>query len=385
MATAFEAGSGPSPGFFADNFQTDNDASNLFDQAFGADAPDAKLSAADPFDVDLLPTAPAPTKPTYAYPSLDCSSGLSDPYRHAAAAGRGAAAAALTPPASHENSPTAWPLEMENPSFGATGRAPAPGPLPTLQTHDTGASFGSHFGQVTPPDDSRPRGADFARRRAAAEPAEPEPEPEPRATGRGAGRKAKAAASTRASKAPTQSQSQSQSQTQPKPARRRPRKGAAAPPAPAADGDADEEMDPKRSVFLERNRVAAYKCRQKKKEQVRRMEDDCRDLARQKGARLLELEQLNKEYFALKSLLLEHARGGCARARTHLQRMLAEDRRRGDLAKEMLGMLRAEQAREEGGGAGDEAEERRRRARLGSLGSVDDEEGAADADEMDLA
>ena len=402
MATGFEPSTAPSPGFFNDSYQDDGDALALFDHTFGADASDPQVSSADAFDLGILPpaggtVATSSAKPTtYTYPSLDFPA-PADPYRLAPSH------AEPTPPTSTEHSPAAWPLEFESLPFD---RPPAPGLLPSLHTHSAASSRApppTHLSQVvTPPDDVAPRGVEFApRRRAGPVAPEPESEPElepeaePRVTGRGGGgtggHKGKSAAT--AARAP---KAQMSTQPAPKPARRRPRKahaalspasasgGRDAPAAPPAD---DAAVDPKRSVFLERNRIAAYKCRQKKKEQVKRMEDDCRDLARRKGARLLELEALNKEYFQLKSLLLEHARTGCDRAQGHLQRLLVEDRRRGDVAREMLDMLRAEVAdEEEEDEEGVEAESPRMDSLYGDEEEEEEEEegGGDEDDEMEL-
>lgn len=73
----------------------------------------------------------------------------------------------------------------------------------------------------------------------------------------------------------------------------------------------DENLDPeekaKRDQFLERNRVAAHKCRQKKKEWMVSLDNDCRDLSAKNKYLAAEVDMLQKTLYELKNLIFQHA------------------------------------------------------------------------------
>lgn len=69
--------------------------------------------------------------------------------------------------------------------------------------------------------------------------------------------------------------------------------------------------DVKRSKFLERNRVAASKCRQKKKEWTQNLENRARELQRANSALRMEVDSCRQEILFLKGEMLKHSTCGC--------------------------------------------------------------------------
>lgn len=82
----------------------------------------------------------------------------------------------------------------------------------------------------------------------------------------------------------------------------------------AADGD------DKRNQFLERNRVAASKCRQKKKEWTSNLEQRARELQASKNSLALLVSSLREELLYLKGEALRHTNCGCTNVREYLAR-----------------------------------------------------------------
>lgn len=72
----------------------------------------------------------------------------------------------------------------------------------------------------------------------------------------------------------------------------------------------EEELDPeekaKRDQFLERNRVAAHKCRQKKKEWVTKLDEEVRELSSRNKYLRAETDLLNNALFEMKNLVFKH-------------------------------------------------------------------------------
>jgi len=95
--------------------------------------------------------------------------------------------------------------------------------------------------------------------------------------------------------------------------------------------------DAKRSKFLERNRVAASKCRQKKKEWTSNLEVRARDLQTSKNRLTVMVGSLKEEILFLKGELLKHSSCGCTAIRDYLNREVASMSQpvydRGHLAK----------------------------------------------------
>lgn len=83
----------------------------------------------------------------------------------------------------------------------------------------------------------------------------------------------------------------------------------------AMDQPEDEE---KRNRFLERNRVAASKCRQKKKEWTNNLEARARKLQNENGQLTLMVGSLKDEVLFLKSEMLKHSDCDCDRIRQYL-------------------------------------------------------------------
>ncbi|GME44819.1 Transcription factor Jun [Neofusicoccum parvum] len=73
------------------------------------------------------------------------------------------------------------------------------------------------------------------------------------------------------------------------------------------DDDLNPEDKVKRDQFLERNRVAAHKCRQKKKEWMVQLDNDFRDLSARHKFLQAELQVLNHTLFELKNMMFQHA------------------------------------------------------------------------------
>lgn len=69
--------------------------------------------------------------------------------------------------------------------------------------------------------------------------------------------------------------------------------------------------DVKRSKFLERNRVAASKCRQKKKEWTQNLESRARELQKTNSSVRMIIESLRQETLFLKGEMLKHHSCGC--------------------------------------------------------------------------
>lgn len=78
-------------------------------------------------------------------------------------------------------------------------------------------------------------------------------------------------------------------------------------PRKASVDESDPEEAQKRQSFLERNRKAAYKCREKKKEWVTNLEEQCRDLEATNRMYQVELGFLRSEAFDLKNKVFQHS------------------------------------------------------------------------------
>ncbi|RAK99502.1 bZIP transcription factor atfB [Aspergillus ibericus CBS 121593] len=102
------------------------------------------------------------------------------------------------------------------------------------------------------------------------------------------------------------------------PKRRRPNAPKSSSPDPN-DGEAERL---KREKFLERNRVAASKCRQKKKQHTEQLMSQHDELALQKSQLLSEADRLRSELLSLKNELLRHSRCGDEAINLHLSQMV---------------------------------------------------------------
>ena len=77
--------------------------------------------------------------------------------------------------------------------------------------------------------------------------------------------------------------------------------------------------DVKRSKFLERNRVAASKCRQKKKEWTQNLEDRARELQKNNSQLRMVVESCRQEVLFLKGELLKHSQCECEPIQTFIK------------------------------------------------------------------
>ncbi|KIW00016.1 uncharacterized protein PV09_08368 [Verruconis gallopava] len=99
-----------------------------------------------------------------------------------------------------------------------------------------------------------------------------------------------------------------------------PRKARRTSKAASTDTTAERTVDDeKREQFLARNREAASKCRQKKKEWTQDLEQRARDLAAQKQMLTTYLAMLKNELLMLKCKCLEHSDCDCEAIRNYLK------------------------------------------------------------------
>lgn len=78
----------------------------------------------------------------------------------------------------------------------------------------------------------------------------------------------------------------------------------------------------KRAKFLERNRLAASKCRQKKKEHTQQLEHRFKEQSEKKEGLVAEITRLRSEILHLKNEVLKHAQCGDEPIKLHLAQMV---------------------------------------------------------------
>lgn len=78
----------------------------------------------------------------------------------------------------------------------------------------------------------------------------------------------------------------------------------------------------KRAKFLERNRLAASKCRQKKKEHTQQLEFSFKEQSEKKDNLMAEIARLRSEILGLKNEVLKHAQCGDEPIKLHLAQMV---------------------------------------------------------------
>ena len=88
----------------------------------------------------------------------------------------------------------------------------------------------------------------------------------------------------------------------------------------AQDESALQDDDVKRERFLKRNRVAASKCRQKKKEYINGLEERARDLTSKRNHLMAYVASLKDEILALKTEMLKHSDCNCVAIQEYLRR-----------------------------------------------------------------
>jgi bZIP transcription factor len=217
----------------------------------------------------------------------------------------------LTPPPSAvEAKPIhGWPTGKISASKKAGQKPPA------IDTQaETNGRFASRHGQITPPMSSKsPESESLAEPTATAAP--------PSKRGRKPSAKAAAKKEAAAPKPP------------PAKSTRKPRKGSAAEAAAtaaaaaAAAEEQEEEVEPltgearaKRARFLERNRQAAFTCRQRKKQWAKDLEDRHRTLERENQNLKLVLVSLKDEFHYLRQQVVSHTTCECSGAREYIHR-----------------------------------------------------------------
>ncbi|PYH33928.1 bZIP transcription factor [Aspergillus neoniger CBS 115656] len=94
------------------------------------------------------------------------------------------------------------------------------------------------------------------------------------------------------------------------------------PPSPGFKVNERERR--KRERFLERNRVAANKCRKKKKEHAKQLESRCETVSRENTLLESQVDHLRGEILNLKNELLRHSHCGDERIKDHLAKMVKQ-------------------------------------------------------------
>lgn len=99
-------------------------------------------------------------------------------------------------------------------------------------------------------------------------------------------------------------------------------KTAAASLSPDLDEESPQQERAKRAKFLERNRLAASKCRQKKKEHTQQLESRYKEQSEKKERLVGEIARLRSEILGLKNEVLKHAQCGDEPIKLHLAQMV---------------------------------------------------------------
>lgn len=88
------------------------------------------------------------------------------------------------------------------------------------------------------------------------------------------------------------------------------------------EADESKQDKAKREKFLERNRLAASKCRQKKKEHTMLLESRYKEQSQKKEELVAEIARLRSEILGLKNEVLKHAQCGDEPIKLHLAQMV---------------------------------------------------------------
>ncbi len=185
----------------------------------------------------------------------------------------------FTPPSSASFSPKGWPYNSYQ-----------QGNPPDIFTNIHPTSTRAHYGQVTPPDDEIDNESLLENQfREQLEQKEMQP---PQAKGKGK-RKRNSANNDPTNLSPP----------------KRTRKYASR--RSNTSNEPTKPEDVKRSKFLERNRVAASKCRQKKKEWTQNLENRARELQKNNNQLRMVVDSCRQEVLFLKGELLKHSQCEC--------------------------------------------------------------------------
>ncbi|EED22915.1 bZIP transcription factor (Atf21), putative [Talaromyces stipitatus ATCC 10500] len=92
----------------------------------------------------------------------------------------------------------------------------------------------------------------------------------------------------------------------------------------SSGADSDDQDHAKREKFLERNRLAASKCRQKKKEHTMMLESRFKEQSDKRERLNSEISRLRSEILGLKNEVLRHAQCGDEPIKLHLAQMVKQ-------------------------------------------------------------
>ena len=178
----------------------------------------------------------------------------------------------------------------------------------TLQTSNIGVDPRLQYGQITPPDDNHKDVGENP-----VTPSNPNSST-PRAKRRSSATKRKRASTS------THNDSKAPLTSKPKAIRSRAKKPEDTDIHMTDLPEVEDVQDEKRYKFLERNRVAASKCRQKKKEWTSNLEAKARELQTENSQQLLMITSLKEELMFLKGEMLNHTECGSPNIRNYLAR-----------------------------------------------------------------
>ncbi|MCJ1474852.1 hypothetical protein MMC13_003512 [Lambiella insularis] len=197
-----------------------------------------------------------------------------------------------SPPSSAKHTPLNWPYSEFQPQ-----PQPPRSALHSLVTGNNPNNPRIEYGQVTPPDDQTPN-LDYHSLQSVY--------PEKQMNESQSGRKRKRMSATNADSTgkPTKHSKRSAARSKVS--------------SQASSCELQSPEDEKRSKFLERNRVAASKCRQKKKEWTSNLEARARELQNSKNRLAIMVTSLKDEVLWLKGEMLKHTECGCAQIRDYL-------------------------------------------------------------------
>jgi hypothetical protein len=209
-----------------------------------------------------------------------------------------------SPPSSAKLEPVGWPYS-NLPAHDLDG----------MTTHDPSAFSRVQYGQVTPPDDQSPEDfGDYQHQQVSFDHEMPSVLEKPVSQGKRDFTAATASAAAAAKRPRKNTRGKGKKTLAANQALRESQQALQAHLAVQLP-DPDDE---KRSKFLERNRVAASKCRQKKKEWTNNLEARARELQSQKSQLVLMVNSLRDETLFLKGEMLKHVNCDCANIREFL-------------------------------------------------------------------
>lgn len=199
----------------------------------------------------------------------------------------------FTPPSSASFSPKSWPYngyQQGNPS--------------NIFTNIDPVNTRAHYGQVTPPDDEIDNESlleyQLREQLQQNEQLKQHEMQAPQDAGKGKRKR-------------NSSNNSSTSQSPPKRTRKYASRGS------NSTNESSKPEDVKRSKFLERNRVAASKCRQKKKEWTQNLENRARELQKNNNQLRMVVDSCRQEVLFLKGELLKHSQCDCESIQTFIK------------------------------------------------------------------